>query len=92
VQSAFYDNYRYIIEPDHHVKTMKAYLKTVVLGEIAAVGTITFGGAEAHATTVKATVTADNFYGILYGNKDGSQLNFVGRNETGSTLVMQKTF
>jgi hypothetical protein len=64
---------------------MKAYLKTVVLGAIAAVGTITFGGAEAHATTVKATVTADNFYGILYGNKDGSQLNFVGRNETGST-------
>ncbi|QXE23361.1 hypothetical protein B6N60_02051 [Richelia sinica FACHB-800] len=35
------------------------------------------------AASVTATLTADNHYGLFYGNNDGSVLNFVGRNELG---------
>ena len=33
---------------------------------------------------VKATLTADNHYGLFSGNADGSVLNFFGRNEKGA--------
>ena len=36
------------------------------------------------AATINATLTADNFYGLFYGNESGSILNFVGRNEIGA--------
>ncbi|MHB8767375.1 MAG: PEP-CTERM sorting domain-containing protein, partial [Deferrisomatales bacterium] len=35
----------------------------------------------AHALTVTATVTADNHYGLYYGNAAGTSLTLVGRNE-----------
>ncbi len=41
-------------------------------------------GQGAMAATINATLTADNFYGLFYGNESGSLLNFVGRNETGA--------
>jgi len=37
----------------------------------------------ASALAIQATVTADNHYGLYYGNGDGSYLSFVGRNEVG---------
>jgi hypothetical protein len=48
-------------------------------------GMILGSAQEAMAATINATLTADNFYGLFYGNEDGSLLNFVGRNEVGST-------
>ena len=62
---------------------MKVFLKNFLLGAIASTSLLTVGAFEAQAAAIKATVTADNFYGIFYGNEDGSALNFVGRNETG---------
>lgn len=38
----------------------------------------------AHALPVTGTLTADNHYGLYVGQGDGSGLNFVGRNETGT--------
>lgn len=37
----------------------------------------------AHAAQLSATLTADNHYGLYYGQADGSGLFFVGRNELG---------
>ncbi len=37
----------------------------------------------AQATAVTAHITADNHYGLYYGDATGSNLQFVGRNETG---------
>jgi hypothetical protein len=55
-------------------------------GTIAALSLLIVGsGQGAMAATVKATLTADNFYGLFYGNESGSSLNFVGRNELGSS-------
>ena len=62
---------------------MKAFMKSLVFGAIASVGLLSVGAVEARAADIKATVTADNFYGMFYGSEDGSTLNFVGRNETG---------
>ncbi|MEA5462868.1 PEP-CTERM sorting domain-containing protein [Leptothoe sp. PORK10 BA2] len=62
---------------------MKVLAKRVMLGAIASASLLTVGAVEANAADIKATVTADNFYGLFYGNEDGSNLNFVGRNETG---------
>ena len=63
---------------------MKAFLKSLVFGAIASTSLLSVGAVEARAADIKATVTADNFYGMFYGNEDGSTLNFVGRNETGN--------
>jgi hypothetical protein len=38
----------------------------------------------ANLLSVKATLTADNHYGLFSGNADGSVLNFFGRNEKGA--------
>ncbi|MEM7065517.1 MAG: PEP-CTERM sorting domain-containing protein [Cyanobacteria bacterium P01_B01_bin.77] len=62
---------------------MKVFSRKSLLGAIASASLLTIGAVEAQAADIKATVTADNFYGIFYGNEDGSTLNFVGRNETG---------
>ncbi|MEM0981565.1 MAG: PEP-CTERM sorting domain-containing protein [Cyanobacteria bacterium P01_H01_bin.58] len=62
---------------------MKSSLKIWALGIAVATGFMAAGPQAAQAITVDATVTADNFYGLFYGNEDGSILNFVGRNETG---------
>ncbi|MFN0066406.1 MAG: hypothetical protein ACKVYV_02110 [Limisphaerales bacterium] len=42
------------------------------------------GTAAAHAANGTATITADNHYQFYTGSADGSVLNFIGRNETGS--------
>lgn len=55
---------------------------------IAAVITLGFGMMQAHAAgaaSITATLTADNHYGLYYGQGDGSGLTFVGRNELGSS-------
>lgn len=62
---------------------MKVFSRKSLLGAIATVSLLTVGAVEAQAADIKATVTADNFYGMFYGNENGSALNFVGRNETG---------
>jgi hypothetical protein len=55
-------------------------------GTLAALGVLVVGaGQGAMAANVNATLTADNFYGLFYGNESGSVLNFVGRNETGGS-------
>lgn len=38
----------------------------------------------AQATNITATLTADNHYGLYYGQGNGSGLTFVGRNEFGT--------
>ena len=35
------------------------------------------------ATSVTATLTADNHYGLYYGDENGANLTLVGRNEFG---------
>jgi hypothetical protein len=62
---------------------MNSLFKGLTLGAVIAAGLAVAGPQSAEAASVKATVTADNFYGLFYGNKDGSVLNFVGRNESG---------
>ncbi|MEM6253430.1 MAG: PEP-CTERM sorting domain-containing protein [Cyanobacteria bacterium P01_D01_bin.156] len=62
---------------------MNVFAKGLLLGAIASASLLTIGTVEANAADIKATVTADNFYGIFYGNESGSDLNFVGRNELG---------
>lgn len=62
---------------------MNKLLKSAVFGAITSASLLTIGVVEASAADIKATVTADNFYGIFYGNESGSDLNLVGRNETG---------
>ncbi|NJK27874.1 MAG: hypothetical protein HC925_04185 [Coleofasciculaceae cyanobacterium SM2_3_26] len=59
-------------------------LKKLFSGVLLAVGIGCIGISEATAgVLVTATLTADNHYGLFYGNEDGSELNFVGRNELG---------
>jgi hypothetical protein len=60
-------------------------LNKLLLGSVVTVGALVVGSVDASAANIKATVTADNFYGIYYGNEDGSLLNLVGRNETTDT-------
>ncbi|MEO1298287.1 MAG: PEP-CTERM sorting domain-containing protein [Cyanobacteria bacterium J06636_16] len=60
-------------------------LKRFALGVAIVTGFAVFAPQAAEAASVNATVTADNFYGLFYGNEDGSVLNFVGRNETGAS-------
>ncbi|MDA0673286.1 MAG: PEP-CTERM sorting domain-containing protein [Cyanobacteria bacterium] len=64
---------------------MNSILKATFLGGAIAASTLLAGPQVAEAASVKATVTADNFYGLFYGNEDGSILNFVGRNEVGAS-------
>ena len=62
---------------------MTLFAKRLIIGAIASASLLTLGAVDAQAADIKATVTADNFYGIFHGNEDGSRLNFVGRNESG---------
>lgn len=64
---------------------MKVSAKGLVAGALAFSSLLTLGATKANAADIKATVTADNFYGIFYGNEDGSDLSFVGRNEIGDS-------
>lgn len=54
-------------------------------GTFAVFGVLMVGaGQSAMAASINATLTADNFYGLFYGDESGSILNFVGRNEIGA--------
>jgi hypothetical protein len=68
---------------------MSMKIKHFLAGTVLAVGLATVSAGEASAVSmnsvsVNAKLTADNHYGLFSGNKDGSNLNFVGRNEQGS--------
>ncbi|MEA5621292.1 hypothetical protein VB711_26155 [Cronbergia sp. UHCC 0137] len=63
---------------------MSISLKNLFAGTLVSLGLSFLGTAQAIAASITSTVTADNHYGLFYGNKDGSVLNFVGRNELGS--------
>ena len=62
---------------------MSSSIKSLLTGTLVALSIGVVGAADAMAATVTATLTADNHYGLLYGNEDGSELNLVGRNEYG---------
>lgn len=66
---------------------MKTFLNPFWAGTVLAIGLTLSNVGQAFAATlgVTAKLTADNFYGLYYGNEDGSLLNFVGRNEFGAT-------
>jgi len=50
---------------------------------LATVAAAVAGTAPAGAATITATLTADNHYGLYTGNKDGTDLTRIGRNELG---------
>jgi hypothetical protein len=60
-------------------------LKSFLAGTLLGVGLAMTGTGQAMAVTLQgtATVTADNHYGLFYGDRSGNSLNFVGRNELG---------
>lgn len=62
---------------------MSSSIKSLLTGTLAALSIGVVGASDAMAVTVTGTLTADNHYGLLYGNEDGSELNLVGRNEYG---------
>jgi hypothetical protein len=62
---------------------MSFSFKTIFAGTLASIGLSLMSAGHALAASVTATLTADNHYGLFYGNNDGSVLNFVGRNELG---------
>jgi hypothetical protein len=61
-------------------------IKSLLTGTLLTVGLAMASAGQAMAVNLKgtATVTADNHYGLFYGDKSGNSLNFVGRNELGS--------
>jgi hypothetical protein len=61
------DTFTYIVRDAHGWTAQATVTITVELG----------------ADQVRATLTADNHYGLYYGAVDGSQLALVGRNESG---------
>ena len=62
-----------------------------VTGTLLAVGLLMTGTSRASAATIRGTLTADNHYGLYYGQADGSGLTFVGRNEKGDRNVPDTT-
>lgn len=69
---------------------IKNLLKTCA---IATLGVMMAGvGEQAMAATMTATVTADNHYALFTGNGDGTEWNFIGRNEKGAKGIAQKDF
>nr|WP_242063301.1 PEP-CTERM sorting domain-containing protein [Nostoc sp. FACHB-892] len=58
-------------------------LKLGLTGILGSVALLLSGTTSAHAVNITATLTADNHYGLYYGQEDGSGLTFVGRNEKG---------
>ena len=65
---------------------MSTTLKSFLTGTLLTIGLAIVGTGQAMATSLNATatVTADNHYGLFYGDKAGKSLNLVGRNELGS--------
>lgn len=65
---------------------MSTTLKSLLTGTLLTVGLAIVGTGQAMAASLNATatVTADNHYGLFYGDKAGKSLNLVGRNELGS--------
>ena len=65
---------------------MSTTLKSLLTGTLLTVGLAIVGTGQAMATSLNATatVTADNHYGLFYGDKAGKSLNLVGRNELGA--------
>lgn len=60
-------------------------LKLGLTGMLGSVALFLTGTTSAHAVNITATLTADNHYGLYYGQADGSGLTFVGRNEKGTS-------
>lgn len=52
---------------------------------LALAATTSIGAKSAQAAQITATLTADNHYGLYYGQANGDGLTFVGRNELGSS-------
>lgn len=65
------------------LKLSSALIKHTLAGALLTVGMLTAGTGQANAFSIKATLTADNHYGLYYGKADGSGLTLVGRNEKG---------
>lgn len=59
--------------------------KQFIAGAILAMGIALSNAGQAFAAslTSRATLTADNHYGLFHGSSTGNRLNFVGRNEYG---------
>lgn len=57
----------------------------IILSGLTALSLVAGGAGQAFAASISidATLTADNHYGLFTGNSNGSQLNFIGRNEKG---------
>ncbi|NER36096.1 MAG: hypothetical protein F6J93_19275 [Oscillatoria sp. SIO1A7] len=68
-----------------------AVIKHTIAGLLLALGLLTTGTGRASAFSIKATLTADNNYGLYYGEADGSGLTFVGRNERGDSHIPDTT-
>lgn len=60
-------------------------VKRGLTGTLLTLGLLLAGGSQALAGTIKATLTADNHYGLYHAQENGSGLTFVGRNEFGPT-------
>lgn len=63
---------------------MSTFIKSLLTGTLLTVGLAISSAGQATAAAITGTLTADNHYGLYTGNKDGSELKFVGRNEKGS--------
>ncbi|BAY91868.1 MULTISPECIES: PEP-CTERM sorting domain-containing protein [unclassified Tolypothrix] len=63
---------------------MSKLLKSFLTGTVLTFGLAIAGAGQASAVDMKTTITADNHYGLFYGNASGNSLSFVGRNELGS--------
>ena len=64
---------------------MKGIARNLLAGILVTLGIIAGEIDQAEAASMTGTLTADNHYGLFTGNEDGSILNFIGRNEKGSS-------
>jgi len=62
---------------------MSTLFKSFLTGTLLTVGLVVAGAGLASAAKMTGTLTADNHYSLYTGIKNGSKLNFVGRNEVG---------
>ncbi|MGK7901873.1 MAG: PEP-CTERM sorting domain-containing protein [Hormoscilla sp.] len=67
-----------------------AAIKHSLTGTLLTLGLLMTETNQAIAATITTTLTADNYYGLYYGNADGSDLTFVGRNGKGTFHVPDK--
>ena len=73
------------------LKLNSAVIKHALTGALLTLGLLTAETGQANAFSIKATLTADNHYGLYYGEADGSGLTLVGRNEKGSNHIPDTT-